>query len=73
MIEFNIEFWAVTFDFAGKFLIALAALLTHRVLIRERAIDKLVLKDMKLEVSAGIFGIIFIVIGYVLHLIILNN
>tara|TARA_Y100000310_G_C20500322_1_gene723639 strand:+ start:637 stop:858 length:222 start_codon:yes stop_codon:yes gene_type:complete len=65
---FGIEFWAVTFDFVGKLLIAFTALLTHRILIRERKIDDLVLKDMKLEVSAGILGIICIVIGYGLHL-----
>ena len=69
-MEFGIGFWAVTFDFIGKLLIALTALLTHRVLIRERKIDKLVLKDMKLEVSAGILGVIFITLGYILHIII---
>ena len=63
------EFWAVTFDFVGKLLIALTALLTHRILIRERKIDDLVLKDMRLEVGAGILGITFIIIGYGLHLI----
>jgi hypothetical protein len=65
---YGIEFWAVTFDFIGKVLIALTALLTHRVLIREQKIDKLVLKDMKLEVASGFLGLVFIIIGYILHL-----
>tara|TARA_Y100000310_G_C20334932_1_gene647033 strand:- start:496 stop:708 length:213 start_codon:yes stop_codon:yes gene_type:complete len=68
-MEFGIEFWAMTFDFVGKILIALTALLTHRILIKERKIDDLVLKDMRLEVGAGILGITFIVIGYVLNLV----
>ena len=67
-MEFGIGFWAMTFDFVGKILIALTALLTHRILIKERKIDDLVLKDMKLEVGAGVLGIAFIIIGYVLNL-----
>jgi hypothetical protein len=68
-MQFTIEFWAITFDFIGKLLIALTALMTHRILIREKRIDKLVLKDMKLEVTAGVLGILFILIGFILHFI----
>ena len=67
-MAYGIEFWATTFDFVGKFLIAITALLAHRIIVKEKGIDKIVLKDMKLEFTTGIFGLIFLVIGYVLHL-----
>ena len=48
----------------------LSALLTHRRIALEKHIDKLVLKDLKLELSIGFVSIIFLIWGYVLHLII---
>lgn len=69
---YGLEFWALTLDFVGKFLIALTALLTHRRIALEKHIDKLVLKDLKLELSVGFISIIFLMLGYVLHLIILR-
>lgn len=67
----NIEFWALTFDFVGKLLIAITALLVHRKLIMEKRIDRIVLKNMKLEFSSGVLGIILLTVGYILHLEIL--
>ena len=68
-MTFNILFWATTSDFIGKFLIAITALLAHRIIIKEKRIDKLVLKDMKLEIGTAVFGLIMLVIGYILHFI----
>ncbi|MAG38240.1 hypothetical protein CMI45_02555 [Candidatus Pacearchaeota archaeon] len=68
VFEFNIEFWAFTFDSLGKILIAATALMAHRIIMKHRGIDDIVLKDMRLEFTTGIVGIIMIVIGYALHL-----
>ena len=37
---YGIGFWAVTFDFMGKILIAVTALMAHRIIIKEKEIDK---------------------------------
>lgn len=68
-MNFGIEFWALTFDFGGKFMIAVTALMTHRVIAKEKHIDKLVLKDLRKEVTIGLLGVVFLIIGYILHLI----
>ena len=65
---YNILFWATTFDFSGKFLIAITALLAHRIIIKEKGIDKIVIHDMKLELSTAVLGLIMLIIGYILHI-----
>ena len=72
-MAYGLEFWAITFDFVGKILIATTALLAHRIIVREKGIDKIVLKDMKLEISTGVVAIIFLIIGYVLHFIVFSR
>jgi len=72
-MNFGIEFWALTFDFVGKVLIAITALLAHKILIKEKTLDKIVLKEMKLELSAGFLGVMFLIIGYLLHLKVING
>jgi len=67
-MEIGIEFWATTFDFVGKILIAIMAVLVHRKIIKERKIDTKVLHDMHLEEILGILGILLIVLGYVLKI-----
>jgi len=64
----NIVFWALTFDFMGKALLVVMALLVHRRVRKDHKIDKEVLKDMKLEGMTGILALIFLIIGYILHL-----
>lgn len=66
---FGIEFYAVTFDFVGKFLLAFTAFLVHMKLSKEKKFDRHVLKEMKIEKYIGIFALVFLVIGYVLHVI----
>ena len=68
-MTFGIEFWATTFDFVGKILIAVMAILVHRKIIKERKIDTTVLNEMHLEEIMGILGILLISLGYILHLI----
>lgn len=64
----GLMFWALTFDTVGKILIAVMALLVHKRIKREKGIDKLVLREMKLEQSIGVLAILLIITGYVLHL-----
>lgn len=64
----GIEFWAETFDFVGKILLAIAALLVHVKLGREKKIDKYVLKELRLEKIIGTIAISFLIIGYTLHI-----
>lgn len=67
-MNLSIEFFAFTFDFLGKLMIAVTALLAHRLIVREKGVDDLVLKDMRLELGSGIIGIFFLILGYILHL-----
>jgi len=64
----SLLFWATTFDFAGKILIIVMALLVHKRVKIEHRIDKKVLREMKLEQGIGTLAIILLVLGYVLHL-----
>lgn len=64
----GIEFWSLTFDFAGKIIVIITVLLVHQKIIKEHKIDTIVLKEMHLEEILGILGIILITIGYILKL-----
>jgi len=66
-----IEIAAFTFDFIGKVMIALTAILVHYQMGKDKKIDKLVIKDIRLEEIVGLTGIVFVALGYVLHLKIL--
>ena len=63
------EVVALTLDFIGKILIGVSVLFVHNRVSIEKKIDKYVLKEMKREKLIAILGIIFISIGYVLHLL----
>jgi len=67
----NLELFALTFDFLGKVLLGIMAILVHKRIKKEHKIDKEVLKEMKLEQSVGILAIAFIVLGYVMHLMVM--
>lgn len=58
-----------TFDVVGKVLIGVAVLLVHRHVMKEHKIDKDVLREMKIEQVLGGLGILFIIIGYLIHII----
>lgn len=64
----SLVFWATTFDFLGKFLLASLVLLVHGKIRKEGKIDKIVLKDMKIEQVLGVVSLVFIVTGYILRL-----
>ena len=64
----NLEILALTFDFIGKILVVIMALLVHRKIGKERKIDRKVKREIYLEEVLGILGIILITAGYVLKL-----
>ncbi|MCA9485247.1 MAG: hypothetical protein KC506_00180 [Nanoarchaeota archaeon] len=64
----DVELAAFTFDFIGKILIAITAVMVHTRIRKEKRIDKRVLKEMRWEEMLGILGIVFMTIGYFLHL-----
>lgn len=63
-----LEAVALTFEFLGKILIGIAVLLSHIKLTKERKIDLKVLKEFKREKAITVTAIIFLIIGYALHL-----
>ncbi|HJZ18537.1 MAG TPA: hypothetical protein VJ208_00320 [Candidatus Nanoarchaeia archaeon] len=64
----NLEILALTFDFIGKILVVIMAILVHRKIGKERKIDRKVKREIYLEEVLGILGIILITAGYVLKL-----
>ncbi len=68
MIEFGIPFWAITFDFVGKILVAVMAILVHMKIRKAHKIDTEVMKEIYLEELMGAAGILLIVAGYILKL-----
>lgn len=70
-IGVNMNWFVVgaTFDVIGKVLIGITVLFVHRHIIKEHKIDKDVLKEMKCEQVLGALGIVFIIIGYLIHVI----
>lgn len=62
------EIVALSFEFSGKLLIAITVLLVHMKVRREKRIDKKVLREMRLEQTLGIGGIILMSLGYIMQL-----
>ncbi|MBD3281625.1 hypothetical protein GF391_02655 [Candidatus Uhrbacteria bacterium] len=60
------EYIGLTLQTLGEIFIAFTVLKVHQRVLREHRIDDNVFKVIKIEQMLGIFGIIFIVIGYVL-------
>ena len=63
---------ASTFDVIGKILIGLSVLLVHQRLLHERRVDKRVLTEMEHEQILVIIGIVSMVIGYAMHVGLVN-
>jgi len=58
-----------TLDVIGKILIGVAVLFVHGHILKEHKIDKYVFKEMKREQFLVLLGIIFIILGYLIHII----
>ncbi|MDF1497001.1 MAG: hypothetical protein P1P90_02980 [Patescibacteria group bacterium] len=59
------QYIGFTMQTIGEIFIAFTVLKVHQRVLKEHRIDNSVLKIIKLEQLIGIFGIIFIVLGYV--------
>ena len=66
----NWEFVGLTFEVVGSVLIGLTVLVVHRGLMKEKRVDKVVIKEIHFEQIIGVTGIIFIVIGYLVRFLI---
>ena len=56
-----------TLEVIGTVMIAYTALSVHHRVRKEHKIDEVVFKHMKREQAVGMFGIVLIVIGYILQ------
>jgi uncharacterized membrane protein len=60
------QYIGYTLQTLGEIFIAFTVLKVHERVLKEHRIDDSVFKVIKLEQLIGVFGIIFIVLGYVL-------
>ena len=63
----NLLLLGLTLGTIGKLVIGIAVLRVHILIIREKRIDPLVLKSMKIEQVVTLFGLALIIIGYLLE------
>lgn len=59
---------ASTCDLSGKVLLGVAVILVHRKMMQEHRIDRIVMREIRLEEFLTALGIVLMVLGYVLHL-----
>lgn len=62
------EILASTLDIIGKVMVAYTALAVHHRVRKEHKIDRAVFRAMKWEQLVGIAGVVFMVLGYLIHL-----
>ena len=67
-MAFETLFWATTFDFIGKILVAIMAILVHMKIRKAHKIDTEVMKEIYLEELMGATGIVLITAGYILKI-----
>lgn len=60
------EYIGITLQTLGEIFIAFTVLKVHQRVLKEQRIDERVFKVIKFEQLLGIFGIMFLVLGYVL-------
>lgn len=63
----SIEFLGYTLDVIGKIMVAYMAIMVHYRFSKEHKIDDEVFNVMKREQVIGIFGIVLIIVGYLLQ------
>ena len=64
----NLLFWALTIGVIGKILLAAGVIIAHTELAHEKRIDTEVLRSFKLELWLTIFGLLLIVVGYLMEI-----
>lgn len=64
----NILFWGLTIGTIGKVLLAVGVIIAHSGIVKEQRIDSAVLRNFRIEHSITVFGIILIIIGYMMEI-----
>jgi len=66
----SLRFLALTMDVAGKLLLGIMALMVHNRIIKEKRIDKKILREMKREKRVAYIAIILILLAYIIEIFI---
>lgn len=66
-MTFGVEQWAFTLDLIGKILIGVAVIRVHGILRHEKKFDKKVMKSIKKEKWWTYLGILFLILGWLMH------
>ena len=64
----NLLLWGLTLGTLGKLVLGIAVLRVHVYILREHAIDDVVLKALKREQYVTLFGLTLIVVGFLLEI-----
>jgi len=65
----NYLFLSETLDLIGSLLIAYTAIMVHYRFRKEHKVDMKVFREMRREQMIGIFGVIFLLIGYFIKIV----
>jgi len=66
----SLKFLALTFDVSGKLLLGVMALMVHNRIIKEKRIDKKILREMKREKRVAYLAVILILVAYIIEIFI---
>jgi hypothetical protein len=69
----NLLLWGLTIGTIGKLILGIAVLRVHVYILREHAIDNVVLRALKREQYVTLFGLALIIIGYAFEILFYNN
>lgn len=64
----NFDALGLTIEVSGKIMLGVSIFLSHSRVMKERRIDRTVLMAMKKERALIVFGIILIIVGYLMQL-----
>jgi len=65
----NLLLWGLTIGTIGKLILGIAVLRVHVGILKEHRIDGVVLKAIKREQLVTLFGLILIVVGFLLEVL----
>lgn len=68
----NFLLWGITIGTIGKVILGIAVLRVHVHIIRERKIDSVVLQSLKREQYVTAFGLVLIVLGFIMEMFFYN-
>lgn len=65
----NLLLWGITIGTIGKLVLGIAVLRVHVYILREHKIDNVVLKALKREQYVTVFGLLCIVLGFLMEIL----